>query len=518
MKTTTPTSILELPLVVGDKEERRLRTTFDFCRQLYNATLGTALGRLQVMRESKEWRAAREMSKGKERTHCFQKIQQQAGLTQYGVEKIALKHKNAGSLKVWIGAHECQMIAKQVWSAVERFMFGKGGRPRYKSKSRGLHSVSGKSAETGLIWVNDDSFMGIRWMKHRFAVKFKSTRYNREMLYVDGDPTKPRRVKYCRVVRRTVKKRVRWFLQIVLEGLPSVRHVYAPLCERVGVDVGPSKAAVVSPLSVALMPVAPNVETLEDVIRRIQRAMDRSRRAMNPGNYNEDGTVKKGALQWVFSKHYKELQVTLQELHRVQAATRWRDHGTFVNRIFEEGGTVCLEKLSYVAFQKMYGRSSQRHAMGEFVSRLKQRAASAARKVVELNTRELRMSQYDHITQTYVKKPLSQRWHRLGETNWIIQRDVYSALLAMCAAENGHDPSAVERRLRAKDALLQSAGLLRQFQPAKDQTWAQALARLTREPIVDFASEPVQTKTTCTLRDSSSIPEGQKPLQAGGKS
>lgn len=85
---------------MGDKEERRLRTTFDFCRQLYNATLGTALGRLQVMRESKEWRAAREMSKGKERTQCFQKIQQQAGLTQYGVEKIALKHKNAGSLKV----------------------------------------------------------------------------------------------------------------------------------------------------------------------------------------------------------------------------------------------------------------------------------------------------------------------------------------------------------------------------------------------------------------------------------
>ena len=350
---------------------------------------------------------------------------------------------------------------EQVWSAVERFMFGRGGRPRYKSKSRGLHSVSGKSAEAGLIWVNDGSFMGIRWMKHRFAVKFKNTRYNREMLYVDGDPTKPRRVKYCRVVRRTVKKRVRWFLQIVLEGLPPVRHVYAPLSERVGVDVGPSKAAVVTPHSVALMPVAPNVETMEDVIRRIQRAMDRSLRAMNPGNYNEDGT--------------------------------------FINRIFEEGGTVCLEKLSYVAFQKMYGRSSQRHAMGEFVSHLKQRAASAARKVVELNTRELRMSQYDHITEAHVKKPLSQRWHRLGETNWIIQRDVYSALLAMCAAENGHDPSAVERWLRAKDALLQSAGLLRQFQPAKDQTWAQALARLTREPIVDFASEPVQTKTTCAL-------------------
>ena len=64
MKTTTPTCILELPLVVGDEEERRLLTTFDFCRQLYNATLGTALGRPQVMRESKEWRDARGMPKG----------------------------------------------------------------------------------------------------------------------------------------------------------------------------------------------------------------------------------------------------------------------------------------------------------------------------------------------------------------------------------------------------------------------------------------------------------------------
>ena len=84
MKTTTPTCILELPLVVGDEEERRLRTTFDFCRQLYNATLGTALGRLQVMRESKEWRDAREMPKGEERTKRFREIQKQAGLTQYG--------------------------------------------------------------------------------------------------------------------------------------------------------------------------------------------------------------------------------------------------------------------------------------------------------------------------------------------------------------------------------------------------------------------------------------------------
>ena len=29
--------------------------------------------------------------------------------------------------------------------------------------------------------------------------------------------------------------------------------------------------------------------------------MDRSRRAMNPGNYNEDGTIKKGKKKWILS-------------------------------------------------------------------------------------------------------------------------------------------------------------------------------------------------------------------------
>ncbi len=35
------------------------------------------------------------------------------------------------------------------------------------------------------------------------------------------------------------------------------------------------------------------IEVNERKERRIYRAMDRSRRAMNPDNYNEDGTIKK---------------------------------------------------------------------------------------------------------------------------------------------------------------------------------------------------------------------------------
>ena len=62
-----------------------------------------------------------------------------------------------------------------------------------------------------------------------------------------------------------------------------------------------------------------------------------------------------------------------------------------------------------------------------FIERLSRKAESAGGKLVELNTRRLGMSQYDHVSGTYAKKPLSQRWHRLGGDDVIVQRDCYSA-------------------------------------------------------------------------------------------
>ena len=59
MRTKTSSFVVELPLRVDDQQNRFLEKAFEFGRTLYKATLGTALGRLQRMRETKEWRKAR---------------------------------------------------------------------------------------------------------------------------------------------------------------------------------------------------------------------------------------------------------------------------------------------------------------------------------------------------------------------------------------------------------------------------------------------------------------------------
>ena len=75
MKSITPTFVVELPLRVNDQQNRFLTQAFEFGRTLYNATLGSALGRLQRMRESLPWRQTRSMPKGKERSKRFSDLQ-----------------------------------------------------------------------------------------------------------------------------------------------------------------------------------------------------------------------------------------------------------------------------------------------------------------------------------------------------------------------------------------------------------------------------------------------------------
>ncbi|WP_419519732.1 hypothetical protein [Duodenibacillus massiliensis] len=39
------------------------------------------------------------------------------------------------------------------------------------------------------------------------------------------DPSGFKRVKYCRLVRRMIRGRMRYFVQLIVEGVPPVKHV-----------------------------------------------------------------------------------------------------------------------------------------------------------------------------------------------------------------------------------------------------------------------------------------------------
>jgi putative transposase len=223
----------------------------------------------------------------------------------------------------------------------------------------------------------------------------------------------------------------------------------------IGLDLGPSTIAAVSDREATLEPFCPSVRNHDRGIRRLQRAMDRSRRATHPDCYGPDGTWKKGAKVQVRSGHYQRLRAGKADLERSLASERRREHGELANRLLAQGDVVKLdvEKMSYRSFQKNVGRSVRRQAPSRFVSILRRKAESAGGRMVEFGTRETRLSQYDHQTGHYVKKPLSQRWQVFGDGTRV-QRDLYSAWLARFVEYDRLDASQLKESWAAAEPLL----------------------------------------------------------------
>src|SRR5438105_1845841 len=64
------------------------------------------------------------------------------------------------------------------------------------------------------------------------------------------------------------------------------------------------------------------------------------------------------------------------------------------------------------------------------IDHLRRTVASIGGTLHEFPTRSTKLSQYCHGCKTYVKKPLSQRWHECACGTGPVQRDLYSAWLA----------------------------------------------------------------------------------------
>jgi putative transposase len=63
-------------------------------------------------------------------------------------------------------------------------------------------------------------------------------------------------------------------------------------------------------------------------LRRLQRQLDRQRRANNPGNYLPDGRANRGPNRWVKSKRMLRIEARLRRLHeRVANVRREQAHG-----------------------------------------------------------------------------------------------------------------------------------------------------------------------------------------------
>ncbi|MBO5551221.1 MAG: hypothetical protein J5966_04610 [Lachnospiraceae bacterium] len=451
-RTKTKSFSLELELKLNTKEHRFLDARGRSAVSIYNDCLGQCVKRVHKLQHDPEYKdlisqlkvlkdedAAASNIKSR-----LNEIRSYYGFTEYDIHKHVISAKHHFNN---LGIDECQTLATRAFSTAEKLLYGQASRVRFVSMNDDI-TIEGKSGKSTLKYKGDWKIQFGRG--HVFSLI--KPRNAKKLAYAEEALT--HRVKYSRLCRRTIRGRVRYFAQFVLEGTPPGKNRAYGDHVPVGIDEGVSTVAVSSGGHVKLHELAPGCMGDAKKVRRLQRAMDRSRRATNPDNYNDDGTIRKGRKTWVKSVRYLKLKKQYQDANRKLAFKRRMSHEQLANRILSVGTDIRIETMSMNGLQKR-SKVTKKNAHGKNLSKkrfgkvLLSRAPAAFTAILERklgyiglsidkkDTYSLKASQYDHSTDTYTKKQLKDRIITIdGRT---AQRDMYSAFLLEHAPDDTID-------------------------------------------------------------------------------
>ena len=440
--------IFEIPAKTTPKEERTLAVRYDAGKHLYNACLKESLRRLKLVKESHDWQTARKLPRSKERSNLFREALKRHHFSEYSLHTFAKDTARLCFIGEHIDSQVIQTVATRAWSSADEYCKGKRGRPRYK-KAGQFSSIEGKSNKTGIRFRNGK----VIWNSLELTLIYDP---------IDKDGVQAHalscKTKYVRLVRRKIRGIDCFSVQLIQEGKPLIKkkHVLGK-GKVVGIDLGPSSIAIVSSEKAKLCAFCQELDRNDQKIKCLQQGLIRSRKAMNPGNYSDKGVPVKNSV-WKFSKRYDQKKEMLQEEHRIMAATRKSLHGRLSNEILSYGTVVKAEKLSYKGWQKQFGRSVNFRAPGKVIEILRRKAENAGGRFHEFSPYKTKLSQRCHACDTTEKKPLNERFHDCLCGIMDIQRDLYSAYLAMHVNDEGcFDRSQAIEAWASADPLLRQA-------------------------------------------------------------
>ena len=452
-RSKTPSFVIKLELCTNSKDKNIIDKRIRIAKSLYNVGLSYLTKRLKGLRGDKDYRriikekqaisGLKDLTKKdktelrKEKATALKAIEADYG---YGLQDVTTYVNNIYKTHFHgeIGSAEVQKLCERAFYAVEKMHYYKAKKIKFGSLYKGDFSIEGKTNKSGLRFI-DNNFV---WFDLKVPVKIgKNNSYIVEAL----EP----RTKFVRLITETIRGKKRYFIELVQEGIPPKknRH-YGALKSTVGLDIGPSSIAVVSDDYVDLISLKPkNLKRSQAKINRLQRKLDRSRRANNPNKFNDDGTFRRGNRDpWKKSDNYKKLKKSIAKEYRKLRINRKEGHEALANTILSLGTDIRVEKISFKSWQKRaketttnkkngktnkksrFGKSILNAAPAMLLEIIDRKLQYSGENLKKINTNKCKASQYDHITNTFNKKELSERI-RLAGGEIPIQRDIYSAFL-----------------------------------------------------------------------------------------
>jgi hypothetical protein len=440
-----PTHVRSWPLRPSPAQFRDIRTRFFTGARVYNAVLAEFIARSRAVKADPAWQTARHLPRRSKKERAARRAAFDVVAAAHEFTAAAAASFASSLRQSWVREHlpaqETQNLGARAFDAVKQWHLGRRGKPRFKSKKRGLHSLAAKDGHGALRPKTDvaSRLVGLQWGAGFVLAIAPCARTGRrgrgqqaELAEIEALITAGK-VLSTRIVRSVINGRDTYRMQLVCDGHPTRRHLVGD--GRVSFDLGPSQIAVAVERSDAswtgwVEPLADRIRLNTVWLRGAQRHLDRQHRAGSPGCFRPDGTHKAGRCQWERSHAAKRAATAMAEQHRRLAEHRKTLHQALANRLFAHGIDIACEKLNYVAWQKNFPRSVRDRAPGLFVQVIRRKAESVGGdRLYEFNPCTTALSQ-TCLCGNRKKKPLSQRLHRCG-CGITEDRDLFSAYLGL---------------------------------------------------------------------------------------
>ena len=443
--------VMEFELIAGSQEINFLEKRFNTGSNIYNLCLEHCLKQLNKLKRDKEYRKSAKALKTVNRklekkklpqneikrlkeikiscTNKIKELEKEYQFTENDIQKYAkVPREFIGKI---LNSNIVQKIASTSFNAVKKIQYGKAKKVRFKKK--GEISLEGKDNRTGFIF-------DIRTMKLKLGQKLSC---NLKPLDKKQRNCFKNRIKFCRVLKKYIRGKRRYFLQIVFEGMPETDFQASE--GEVGLDIGTSTVAISSDNEVKLLKLSKTEQEVRK-IKILQRSLDRKRRMANPDNYDKNGKVKKKRKEWKLSKNYFRELNKLKEVYRKKRVKDNQYKNILVKFILSQGDTVKTEKTSVNSWKnkskktvinknngkniskKRFGKSVNSNAPGTLKRKLNEKLSYFGKELIEINPYKTKASQFNHISQEFKKCSLEVRFKELIQ-GIVVQRDLYSAFL-----------------------------------------------------------------------------------------
>lgn len=479
MRTQTPSYVVSVKLHLPKQIENHLEKSFRISNSIYNEGISLGLKRFEAMKQNPYYQELLEarrlaktgidkLKKAKKKTKGLDQqvklynkalfeLRKAYGLTESELQKyLAQQRRKPSSPYQQFNAGEIQIIASQAYKTLEKVLFYqiKPHKVRFRSKFDLDISFRNRVNRTGTrLEPSDRKDIAYQLYIHKkstfVAIPIKAFNTYQQMSLLRCE-----KIKYVQIIRKTIRGKKVYILQIVCQGTPPSKVTKGN--GVVGIDPGVSTVAFASPKETALVDLVPkHIIRKEKLLKRLDRAIERSRRVNNPKCYNENGVIKKGARFKHPSKRQLRLRNRRCKVYRSLSEERKKIQGQLINRLVSQASSIKIEDLNVKGLQKRsrdirinpktnrpyskkrFGKAIFRAAPSAFRTALETRASQLSIDIEVISPKDVKPSQYNHITQTFEKKSLSTRIYDLSDDYPNVQRDLYSAFL-IGHIENDH--------------------------------------------------------------------------------